>query len=119
MTGAAPLTFATVCSGIGAPEVAVGPPAPTLGPYHPTVADLWTRPDYGPPLGWRCLWHAEVEPFASSVLAHHWPTVPNLGDVRTIEARIDAGEVERPDVPIMRWLGRRLQVEHQAAGGVA
>ena len=33
------------------------------------------------PLGWQPQWFAEVEKFPSAVLAHHWPTVPNLGDI--------------------------------------
>jgi len=27
------------------------------------------------------LWHAEIDPAASKVLAHHYPDVPNLGDI--------------------------------------
>lgn len=33
------------------------------------------------PLGWNPLAFAEVEAFPSAVLAHHWPDVPNLGDM--------------------------------------
>lgn len=33
------------------------------------------------PLGWEPLAFAEVDKFASAVLAHHYPDVPNLGDV--------------------------------------
>ena len=33
------------------------------------------------PLGWRCAWTAEVDPFCRAVLEHHYPGVPNLGDV--------------------------------------
>jgi DNA (cytosine-5)-methyltransferase 1 len=33
------------------------------------------------PLGWQPLAFAEIEPFPSAVLAHHWPDVPNLGDM--------------------------------------
>ena len=47
----------SVCSGIGAPECA------------------WS------PLGWRFVAHAEIEPFPSAVLAHHYPGVPNRGDM--------------------------------------
>ena len=32
-------------------------------------------------LGWVCVGVAEIEPFPSAVLAHHYPDVPNLGDV--------------------------------------
>jgi len=33
------------------------------------------------PLGWRPVAFAEIEPFPCAVLAHHYPDVPNLGDV--------------------------------------
>ena len=33
-------------------------------------------------LGARTVWQAEIDPHASKVLAHHWPGVPNIGDVR-------------------------------------
>jgi len=33
------------------------------------------------PLGWRAWGLAEIEAFPSAVLAHHYPTVPNLGDM--------------------------------------
>lgn len=32
-------------------------------------------------LGWEPLAFAEIEKFPSAVLAHHWPDVPNLGDM--------------------------------------
>lgn len=35
-------------------------------------------------LGWEALAYAEIEPFPSAVLAHHYPDTPNLGDVRTV-----------------------------------
>jgi len=54
--------FGTVCSGIGAPEAA------------------WE------PLGWRCAFMAEIEPFPRAVLAHHYSGVPLHGDFTTIEA---------------------------------
>lgn len=44
--------------------------------------------------GMRVIWQAEIEPYCARVLAKHWPTVPNLGDVNTIEW----SEVERPDL---------------------
>lgn len=37
------------------------------------------------PLGWTCEWLAEIEKFPSAVLAHHYPTVPNLGDVTKVD----------------------------------
>lgn len=69
------ITFATGCSGIGAPEVA-----------------------WGDRLGWKCLWCSEIEPFPSAVLAYRWPDVPNVGDFLTIAKRVDADELEAPDV---------------------
>ena len=50
------------------------------------------------PLGLEAAWFAEIEPFPCAVLAHHYPTVPNLGDMTLIAARILAGEVEAPDI---------------------
>ena len=32
-------------------------------------------------MGWQPLAFSEIEPFPSAVLAHHWPHVPNLGDM--------------------------------------
>ena len=46
---------ATCFSGIGAPEIAMP--------------------------GWDWVWHAEIEPFPSAVMAHHHPGSVNLGDV--------------------------------------
>lgn len=68
------MRFGSVCSGIEAASVA------------------WT------PLGWEAAWFSEIEPFPCSVLAHHFPTVPNHGDMTTLPERIRNGEVEAPDV---------------------
>ena len=68
------LTYGSVCSGIEAASVA------------------WE------PLGWSPAWFAEIEPFPSSVLAHHWPSVPNLGDMTTIADKVRTGAVIAPDV---------------------
>jgi DNA (cytosine-5)-methyltransferase 1 len=51
-------------------------------------------------LGWQAAWFSEIEPFPSAVLAHHYPTVPNLGDMRMIARRVLTGEVEAPDILI-------------------
>ena len=74
MSATPAITFGSVCSGIEAASVA------------------WA------PLGWRAAWLAEVDPFACAVLAHHYPDVPNLGDMTTIAARVLAGSVPAPDV---------------------
>ncbi len=68
------IRFGSVCSGIEAASVA----------WHP--------------LGWRAAWLAEIEPFPAAVLAHHYPDVPNLGDMTQIAAKVMTGEVEAPDV---------------------
>ena len=36
------------------------------------------------PLGWECVGFSEIEPYPCSLLAHHYPNVPNLGDVTKI-----------------------------------
>lgn len=36
------------------------------------------------PLGWECVGFSEIEPFPCSLLAQHYPTVPNLGDITKI-----------------------------------
>ncbi len=42
------------------------------------------------PLGWNAVGFAEVEPFPSAVLAHHYPDVKNLGDINNFkEWKID------------------------------
>ncbi|MCI4066199.1 DNA cytosine methyltransferase [Micromonospora sp. R77] len=36
-------------------------------------------------LGGRLTWYAETDRHARAVCAHHWPHLPNLGDIRTID----------------------------------
>jgi DNA (cytosine-5)-methyltransferase 1 len=36
-------------------------------------------------LGGQLAWYAETDRHASTVLAHHWPGIPNLGDIRTVD----------------------------------
>jgi DNA (cytosine-5)-methyltransferase 1 len=50
------------------------------------------------PLGLRAAWFAEIAPFPNAVLAHHYPTVPNLGDMTQLAARVRSGEVSAPDI---------------------
>lgn len=68
------MRFGSVCSGIEAASVA------------------WE------PLGWKAAWFSEIEPFPSAVLAHHFPDVPNHGDMTALPERILSGEVEAPDL---------------------
>lgn len=72
--GEMPISYGSVCSGIEAASVA------------------WHH------LGWIPRWFAEIEPFPSAVLAHHWPEVSNLGDFTAIRDKVTAGTVEAPDV---------------------
>ena len=67
-------TYGSVCSGIEAATVA----------WHP--------------LGWRAEWLAEIEPFPSAVLDHHYPDVPNLGDMTKLAAKVLAGTIKAPDI---------------------
>jgi DNA (cytosine-5)-methyltransferase 1 len=68
------IKFGSVCSGIEAASVA------------------WNK------LGWSASWLAEIEPFPSAVLAHHYPDVPNLGDMTLLPKKILSGEIEAPDI---------------------
>lgn len=68
------LRFGSVCSGIEAASVA----------WHV--------------LGWKAAWFSEIEPFPCAVLNHHYPDVPNLGDMTAIADKITSGEVEAPDM---------------------
>lgn len=78
------LRFGSVCSGIEAASVAFGD------------------------IGWEAAWFSEIDKFPSSVLAHRFPDIANLGDMTTLPSRIAAGEVEAPDVlcggtPCQSW----------------
>jgi len=42
------------------------------------------------PLGWRAQFLSEIEPFPSAVLAHHYPIVPNMGDMTKFKEWPDA-----------------------------
>lgn len=55
------MNFLSTCSGIESASVAWGP------------------------LGWKALAFAEVDRFCSAVLKHHYPNVPNLGDITRSE----------------------------------
>ncbi|WP_432111743.1 DNA cytosine methyltransferase [Streptomyces sp. YPW6] len=45
-------------------------------------------------LGGSVAWHCEIDPNAAAILAHHWPDVPNLGDL----SAVDFDQVEPVDV---------------------
>ena len=67
------MKYLSVCSGIEAASVA----------WHP--------------LGWEPVAFSEIEKFPSAVLAHHYPAVPNLGDMTKFK--------EWPDEPINLLVG--------------
>jgi DNA (cytosine-5)-methyltransferase 1 len=47
------------------------------------------------PIGWEPVAFSEIEPFPSAVLKHHWPEVPNLGDMSKHEQwTIQSGSVD-------------------------
>jgi DNA (cytosine-5)-methyltransferase 1 len=47
------------------------------------------------PIGWEPVAFSEIEPFPSAVLKHHWPEVPNLGDMSKYEQwPIQSGSVD-------------------------
>ena len=63
-------------------------------------------------------WHCEVDPAASKVLAHRWPSVPNLGDI----TKVDWNTVEPVDIlcggwPCQPWsiAGQKKGVEDERA----
>ena len=67
-------TFGSVCSGIEAASVA----------WHP--------------LDWQAQWLSEIESFPSKVLAHHYPGVPNHGDMIGLPMLVRCGLIPAPDI---------------------
>ncbi|OBY57748.1 DNA cytosine methyltransferase [Pseudomonas sp. AU12215] len=66
------ISYGSVCSGIEAASVA----------WHS--------------LGFRADWFAEIEPFPCAVLAHRWPEVPNLGDMKKLARQVLTGAIKAP-----------------------
>lgn len=66
--------YGSVCSGIEAASVA------------------WES------LGFKPAWFAEIEAAPRAVLKHHWPHVPNLGDMTKIAAMIRLDLIPAPDI---------------------
>lgn len=46
------------------------------------------------PFGWGAVAFAEIEPFPCAVLSHHYPNIPNLGDMTTINGSNYRGAVD-------------------------
>lgn len=70
------IKFGSVCSGIEAASVACH----SFG-YEAEAA-----------------WFSEIEPAPCKLLAHHYPSVPNHGDMTLLVDKILAGEVDAPDM---------------------
>lgn len=68
------LTFGSVCSGIEASQLAFAP------------------------FGYEQLWSSEIAEFPSKVLSHHYPNIPNLGDMTELPDLILNGKVKAPDM---------------------
>ncbi|WP_429497313.1 DNA cytosine methyltransferase [Robbsia andropogonis] len=68
------MRFGSVCSGIEAASVA------------------WKS------LGWRAAWLAEIESYPAATLKHHYPDVPNIGDMNRIARSILVGSTPAPDI---------------------
>lgn len=68
------LKYGSICSGIEAATVA------------------WHQ------LDWKAEWFAEIEKFPSALLKHHYPDVPNIGDMTKIAELIRRREIEAPEV---------------------
>src|SRR5688572_14553770 len=45
-------------------------------------------------VGWKTAWFSEIHPYASQVLANHFPGIPNHGDI----TKIDFTQVEPVDI---------------------
>jgi DNA (cytosine-5)-methyltransferase 1 len=70
------IRFASICSGIEAASVAFGP------------------------LGFEAAWFSEIEKFPCALLAHHFPQIPNHGDMNSLKDRILSGEIESPELVV-------------------
>ena len=83
------MIYGSVCSGIEAASVA------------------WEG------LGWRAAWFAEIDPFASAVLAHRFPEVANLGDFTQVQTGAGAIDVLVGGTPCQSFslAGHRLGLD--------
>ena len=50
------------------------------------------------PLGWEPICFCEIDEFPSAVLAHHYPNVPNMGDITKVNWKEVIEKHGRPDV---------------------
>ena len=61
-------TYATICSGVECCSLALNAAPPTRGAWQP-------------------IFFSEIAPFQSALLAHYYPSVPNLGDMTKIDGK--------------------------------
>ncbi|MGW1374699.1 DNA cytosine methyltransferase [Streptomyces sp. NPDC002446] len=86
------------------------PPAPLAAPSIGSLCSGYGGLDLGAQaaLGGTLAWHAENDPGAARILSRHWPTVPNLGDISTVNWTTVPGVcVLTAGFPCQRRLGRR------------
>lgn len=83
------MKYLSVCSGVGTDHVA------------------WAG------LGFECVGFAEIEPFPSAILAHHFPSIPNFGDFTRVELEMLDG---KPDVLVGGTPCQSFSVAGQRAG---
>ena len=50
-------------------------------------------------MGWSPVAFSEIEPFPSAVLAHHYPNVPNLGDMTKYKEWLSLIHISEPTRP--------------------
>lgn len=88
------MKFLSVCSGIEAASVAFN--------------------DFG----WKASGFSEIEKFPCQLLAHHYPDVPNHGDMTLLPEKILKGELEAPEMLVggtpcqaFSVAGKRLSLE--------
>ena len=68
------MKFGSVCSGIEAASLAFAP------------------------LNIKATWFSEIADFPKKVLAHHYPNIPNVGDMNDIAELIENKSIEAPDI---------------------
>ena len=73
VTAPTPLSLGSMCTGYGGLDMAVS-----------AVLDVAPA------------WVADPDPGAAAILAHHWPHVPNLGDISALAALLTRPTADRP-----------------------
>jgi site-specific DNA-cytosine methylase len=66
--------------------------------------------------GWRCVGQVELDPFATAVLAKHWPHVPRWCDVRSVTVDAVRGACGRVDAICGGFMCTDISVAGKGAG---